>query len=45
MTAQELIDKLNELDDKSIDVCVYQDGAGAMDIYNIAYYQDYIELY
>lgn len=45
MTVQELINRLNEIEDKSIDVCIYQDGAGAMDIHNIEYYQDYIEIY
>lgn len=38
MTVQELIDKLNKIEDKSIDVCIYQDGAGSMDIHNIEYY-------
>lgn len=45
MTVQELINKLQEIEDKSIDVCIYMDEIGAVDIAGISNYKDYIELY
>ena len=45
MTVQELIDKLQEIEDKSIDVCIYQEDIGAVDISFVECYGDYIELY
>ena len=46
MTVQELIDKLNTVQDKSIDVCLYNDG-GVGRVYCEDYYifDDYIELW
>lgn len=43
MTVQELIDKLNAIEDKSIDVYIYGDGSTLAEW--IDFYNDYIEIY